>query len=166
MKASIHILLIIIFNNCLPAQVSDFKSIDFTKADNIAKLNDGSRLINLPLLAYELTNDLSTQVEKFRAIYVWVCNNIEGDNSQHRKVSSKRKKFKDDSIAFMKWNNEYKRIAFKKLLKQKKTMCTGYAYLIKELCYLANIERRFSSSSSLRRLSSLEFIPAYLERHL
>ena len=30
------------------AQVSDFKSIDFTRADNIAKLNANASLENLP----------------------------------------------------------------------------------------------------------------------
>lgn len=140
MKTGLYIFLLLIFSNSLTAQVSDFKSVDFTRADNIAKLNKGARLDNLPVLAYKLTNNLPTQVEKFRAIYVWVSNNIKGDAAQHSKVAYKRKKLKKDSLAFMKWNTEYKKIAFKKLLKHKKTMCTGYAYLIKELCYLANIE--------------------------
>ncbi|WP_299892176.1 transglutaminase domain-containing protein [uncultured Lacinutrix sp.] len=122
------------------AQVSDFNTVDFTIADNTAKLNEGNSLENLPLLAHKLTNKLPTKVEKFRAIYTWVCHNIKGDINQHNKVYRKRKKFKNDSIAYIKWNNEYKKIAFKKLLKHKKTMCTGYAYLIKELCFLANIE--------------------------
>ncbi|WP_296381978.1 transglutaminase domain-containing protein [Winogradskyella sp.] len=122
------------------SQVSDFKTIDFTKADNTVKLNEGRSLNNLPVLAYKLTHNLSTEVEKFRAIYTWVCMNVSGDSYQHNKVSRKREKFKNDSLGYIKWNNEYKRIAFNKLLKYKKTMCTGYAYLIKELCFMANIE--------------------------
>jgi len=139
MKANLHFFILIILTNCLYAQVSDFKSIDFTRADNIAQLHQGTSLKNLPLLAYQLTSKLPTQIEKFRAIYVWVCKNIKGDNAQFNKVNRKRKKMKNDSISFKRWNHEYKKIAFKKLLRQKKTMCTGYAYLIKELCYLANI---------------------------
>ena len=122
------------------AQVSDFKNIDFTKADNIAKLNEGESLQNLSLLSYKLTSKLPAKVEKFRAIYTWVCNNVRGDFSQHSKVSRKRKKLKNDSLTLAKWNDEYKKVAFKKLLKYKKTMCTGYAYLIKELAFLADIE--------------------------
>lgn len=122
------------------AQIVDFNNIDFTKADNIAKLNKGENLQNLPLLSYKLTAKLSTKVEKFRAIYTWVCTNINGDNRQHDKVSKMRKKYKNDSIALAKWNNEYKKKAFKKLLKHNKTMCTGYAYLIKELAFLADID--------------------------
>lgn len=96
------ILLFIIFNSYLHAQVSDFKSIDFTRADNIAKLNEGDPLDNLTLLAYKLTNKLPTQIEKFRAIYIWVCHNIKGDKRQFTLVNKNRKKLKNDSISFMK----------------------------------------------------------------
>ncbi len=140
MKNFFYVLLVVTFQSYVHAQVSDFKSIDFSKADMIAKLNIGATLDNLPVLAYKLTHDLSTDVEKFRAIYSWVCNNIKGDNAQHNIVRKKRKKLENDSIAFMQWNREYKKKAFSKLVRQKKTMCTGYAYLIKELCFLSKIE--------------------------
>lgn len=122
------------------AQVSDFNTVDFTKADEIALSNKGESLQNLSLLSYNLTSELTTDVEKFRAIYTWVCNNINGDANQYRKVIKKQKKYKDDSLALLDWNNKYKKVAFKKLLKHKKTMCTGYAYLIKELSFLADLE--------------------------
>ena len=101
------------------AQVSDFNTVNFTRADNIAKLNEGYSLENLPLLAHNLTYNLPTDVEKFRAIYTWVCNNIKSDIRQDDIVTNKRKKLKNDSIAYIKWNNEYKKIAFKKFLKLK-----------------------------------------------
>lgn len=122
------------------AQLSDFETIDFTRADNIAKLNANSSLNNLPALADQLTSKLTTDVEKFRAIYFWVCHNISGDSRQHNTVAQMRRKLQNDSIALMNWNTKYKQFVFKKLLKRKKTMCTGYAYLIKELCFLANLE--------------------------
>ncbi|MGB6269155.1 MAG: transglutaminase domain-containing protein [Olleya sp.] len=139
MKNTLILISILTFNSTI-AQVSDFKSIDFTRADNIAKLNDGHSLDNLPLLAHNLTYKLTTDAEKFRAIYFWVCNNIKGDAVQDHKVSKKRKQFKNDSLGYLKWNNQYKITAFKKLLKHKKTMCTGYAYLLKELCFFANLD--------------------------
>lgn len=139
-KTSQYFLLIISFNFGIQAQVSDFKSIDFSRADYVASIHKGAPIHNLPLLAHQLTHSLPTQVEKFRAIYKWVCHNIRGDYAQHHKVSYKRKKLKNDSLALAQWNQVYKRTAFKKLLKYKKTMCTGYAYLIKELCLLVNIE--------------------------
>ena len=122
------------------AQISDFKTIDFTKADNMVKLNKDASLDNMPLLVHNLTNRLDTDIEKFRAIYTWVCYNISGDYKQHNKVSKKREEFKNDSLGYIKWNNEFKKDAFKKLLKYKKSMCTGYAYLIKEMCFIANID--------------------------
>ena len=133
-------LLLVFISNISHAQLSDFETIDFTKADNIAKRNADANLDNLPVLAYKLTSELTTDVEKFRAIYTWVCDNISGDSNQYNTVARMRKKFLNDSSALIKWNNEYKRFAFKKLLKRKKTMCTGYAYLIKELSFLANLE--------------------------
>jgi len=129
-----------LFVTVINAQISDFKNIDFTRADNIAKLNKQENLKSLSLLSHKLTSKLSTDVEKFRAIYTWVCSNISGDSRQQNIVSHKRGKFKNDSISLSNWNTNYKKKAFKKLLKNKKTMCTGYAYLIKELALLANIE--------------------------
>ncbi|WP_378177918.1 transglutaminase domain-containing protein [Aquimarina sp. SS2-1] len=139
MKTNLYTFLLVIITHSIFAQVSDFASIDFTKADNIAGVHKGASLENLPLLAHQLTHKLPTEVEKFRAIYLWVCQNIKGDNHQFTKVSRQRQKLQHDSVSFRRWNHEYKKVVFKKLLTRKKTMCTGYAYLIKELCYLANI---------------------------
>ena len=139
MKKALFYITILFLNSAI-AQVSDFKNIDFTIADNTAMLHEGKSLDNLPLLAHHLTYKLNTDAEKFRAIYTWVCKNIKGDTNQEDKITKKRKKLKNDSLAYLKWNNTYKKVAFKKLLKKKRTMCTGYAYLIKELCFLANIE--------------------------
>lgn len=136
----LYILFIFLSSLILEAQVSDFKSIDFTRADNIAKLNEGQGLENLPILSYKLTHKLKTDVEKFRAIFYWVCNNIKADSYQDSKVIKARKKLKNDSLAYIQWNNNHKKKFFKRLLKQKRTVCTGYAYLIKELCFFANIE--------------------------
>ncbi len=128
------------FINTINAQFSDFAHIDFTKADTTAELYYGENLNNLPLLTHKLTSKLTTEVEKFRAIYKWVCTNIKGDATQYDIISKKRKNLKKDSINYIKWNDWYKKIAFKKLVKNKRTMCTGYAYLIKEMAFLANIK--------------------------
>lgn len=122
------------------AQVSDFKATDFTIADNVAQLYKGSDLDNLQLLAHRLTYKLPTEAEKFRAIYTWVCNNIKADSYQHDKISRKRKQLRNDSLGYIKWNNKYLKTAYKRLFNNKKTMCTGYAYLIKELCFFVDID--------------------------
>lgn len=122
------------------AQVTDFNDIDFSRADTIAKINQGFSLENLSLLAHTLTDKLPTKVEKLRAIYTWVCTNISGDSRQDNIVTRERKKIKKDSMGFLQWNEQYRKKAFKKLLNRKRTMCTGYAYLVRELCTLADIE--------------------------
>ncbi|WP_431136340.1 transglutaminase domain-containing protein [Psychroserpens mesophilus] len=134
------IIILVFICNLSYAQLSDFKTIDFTRADNIARLNANASLTNLPVLAHKLTSKLTTDVEKFRAIYTWVCHNISSDSNQHNTVARMRRKLQNDSTALMHWNHEFKKHAFQKLLTHKKTMCTGYAYLIKELSFLANLE--------------------------
>jgi transglutaminase/protease-like cytokinesis protein 3 len=134
---SLFIILLVIVVN---AQQSDFASVDFSRADTNAKRNESASLANLPILAYNLTSNLKTEVEKFRAIYTWVSNNIKADPTQEKIITKKRKYFKNDSLGYIRWNNEFLKINFEKLRKRKKTICTGYAYLIKELCSFVNIE--------------------------
>lgn len=122
------------------AQKSDFRHINFKKSDSIAKSCDIKNLYNLPLLVHKLTSQLDTDVEKFRAIHTWVCLNIESDHYFGDKTLRKRKKFKNDSLAFSIWNNQERSKMFKRLLKNQKTICSGYAYLIKELSNFAGID--------------------------
>ncbi len=121
-------------------QRRDFKALNFNKADSIAALHKGASLKNLPLLVHKLTTDLTTDVEKFRAIYTWVSTNIANDYSGYLKTKKKRKKLATDTQALTQWNNSYTPKVFKKLIEEQKTACTGYAYLIRELSTLANIQ--------------------------
>ncbi|MEW5676736.1 transglutaminase domain-containing protein [Flavobacterium enshiense] len=137
---NIYFLFTLFFSSILTAQISDFNSTNFTIADNIAKLNERENLNNLPILSYKLTNKLNTDVEKFRAIFYWVCDNIKADDHQNTKIKNSRKKLQNDSLAYIEWNRQFGKKALKELLKYKKTTCSGYAYLLKELCFFANIE--------------------------
>ena len=139
MKTSFYILLFIIAFQS-NAQISDFKHIDFKKADSIALGCKNESLKNLPQLSYQLTSNLHTDIERFRAIYRWVCNNIANDYNLYLKNKRKRERFKDDSTKFKTWNNDFRKILFKRLLKDQRTICTGYAYVIKELAKLAKLE--------------------------
>jgi len=136
----LYILLFIFYSRLCYSQISDFKNIDFTRANNTAKLHKGASLNNLPKLTYKLTSHLKTDVEKFRAIFSWICYNIKSDYNLHSKVSRKRNKYKNDSIAFYKWNKEYNITIFKRLRRDKETMCTGFAYLLREMSNLAGLE--------------------------
>lgn len=132
-------LLFFLFVFKLQAQLSDFNHINFQKADSIALSYKHESLNNLPLLSYKLTANLNTDAERFRAIYRWVCNNIANDYPLYLKNKRKREKFKNDNQELNTWNDQIKSKIFKTLLKRKKTICTGYAYLVKTLSNLANI---------------------------
>ncbi len=121
------------------AQKSDFEHINFQRADNIALECKNEGLDNLPGLAHKLTSQLTTDAERFRAIYKWVCNNIANDYRLYEKNMRKRHRFKNDSIKLKNWNERFRKLSFKTLLEDKRTICTGYAYLVKELSKLANI---------------------------
>ena len=100
------------------AQVSDFDYINFKKADSLALACNNEGLDNLPQLTHRLTSSLNTDVERFRAIYKWVCSNIANDYNLYSRNKSKRTKFKNDSLKLTLWNNRFKKIIFKKLLKR------------------------------------------------
>jgi len=124
----------------IKAQSTDFNHINLKKADSIAMSYKDASLENLPKLSYQLTSNLKTDIEKFRAIYKWVCTNIENDYYMYSKNRWRRIKYKDQPKELKKWNQAFNKELFKKLRKEKKTVCTGYAYLIKELSTLAGIE--------------------------
>ncbi|RNC84170.1 MAG: hypothetical protein ED556_11985 [Winogradskyella sp.] len=122
------------------AQIEDFETIDFKKADSIATLYKGNSLDNLPELVFNLTNELETDVERFRAIYYWVCTNVKNDYSLYAKNKRKRKKLRLDSLKLEQWNEKFKKKIFATLLKKKRTICSGYAFIVKSLCDIANIK--------------------------
>ena len=156
-----RLLLLLLISSLSQAQVSDFAAADFVIADNIAKLNKGRSLDDLGTLVFDLTYKLPSDVEKFRAIHTWVCDNIIGDYSQHSKVLRKRRRLQNDSDKLLEWNETYRQKAFKKLIRRKRTMCTGYAYLIREMCFLAGIEAKIIDGyarSPESNVEALEYI--------
>ncbi|MUU78761.1 hypothetical protein GN138_09925 [Winogradskyella sp. HL2-2] len=139
MKTFFYILLLSIVLKS-HAQITDFSYIDFKKADSIALSYSDENLYNLPLLAYKLTSNLDTEAEQFRAIYYWVCHNITNNYNLFLRNKHQRNRYKNDSLKLSEWNNDFKKKLFKKLLKKKTTICTGYAYLVKELAQLAKLD--------------------------
>ncbi len=115
------------------------KSIDFTRADSVAACFEVYSLDDTRRLSYLLTNSLPTETEKFRAIYKWVCDNIQNDPSSFEIHTIKRKKYQDNPEKLASWNQEFSHKVFEKLKKDYKTVCTGYASLVKELSYHAGI---------------------------
>lgn len=123
----------------LQAQQSDFKHISFDKADRIALTHKDESLKNLPELTYKLTKGLTTDVEKFRAIYKWVCIAVSNDYDLWDLNESKRSTFKNKTEKLEQWNAKIKKKLYQNLLKRKQTICSGYAFLLKDLCELAGL---------------------------
>ena len=133
------ILLCLLLSGGVRAQQNNVHKVDFRRADSLAAIHKGEGLNSLPILAYKLTASLSTEVERFRAIYTWVSTNIDNDYEYYRKNSKKRKKWQHDSLALVNWNRQFRPKVFKKMVEEQKTICTGYAYLVRELATLAGI---------------------------
>lgn len=134
------LIFLITLSRILFAQKNDFEKIDFRKADSVAAKYKGESLKNIPLLSYKLTSSLLSNVEKFRAIYVWVSNNIESDYYNSNLNKKMRQKLYDEKVKLDAWNKSFQIKSFQKLIKQHKTVCTGYAYLVRQLANLADID--------------------------
>lgn len=155
--------LLLLFVNICFSQQADFKHIDFTKADNIAKSYKSKKLLELNKITYNLTKNLTTDVEKLRAIYTWICTNISNDFRMYSLNKRKRKRYAKDSIKLQNWNSKFKLKLFKKLLKRKRTICTGYAYLLKEMCIIAGLEAKMVNG--IGRTSTVDLSKITMPNH-
>lgn len=136
--------LVCLLVSSIPAfsQLTDFEEVDFSKADSIANYYKGEDLDNLPELAFLLTADLDSDVEKFRSLFVWVCRNISYDHSMYSTNKRHRERYSEDTLALVTWNQSIRDQMMQKLVSEKKTVCTGYAYLLMELCQMVDIPCR------------------------
>ncbi|UZR96603.1 transglutaminase domain-containing protein [Chondrinema litorale] len=116
------------------------QKIDYSKADSVGQLYPNHPLNDLRNLTIKLTKPFSTEHEKFRVIYRWICENIENDYNYYLMNKRKRAKFKGDEAALGEWNREFAPKVIERLVKQQKTVCTGYAYLLKEMTLYVDIE--------------------------
>ncbi|MBX2917571.1 MAG: hypothetical protein KF856_20065 [Cyclobacteriaceae bacterium] len=124
---------------CASAQVSDFKEADFGRADSVARLYPNHSLNSLPDLAIKLTHSLESDEEKFRAIFTWVCLNISSDYELYIKNKKGRENCRTKA-ELTAWYSSFGSEMFQKLLKDHTTICTGYAYLVRELALAVGIE--------------------------
>ena len=122
------------------AQREDFDHINLKPAESLARQYQGEELDHLPILVNNLTAGLKTDVERFRAIYIWVSHNIKGDYAMTQMNIRKRKRLISDPQKLNSWNAEVNKQIFRTLRQRKETLCTGYAYLIQTMCRLADIE--------------------------
>lgn len=137
MKVCLSVFLVLV-SVSLHAQLMDFQHINFHRADSMADVNFGAPASDLATLSSNLTHSLLTEEEKFRAIYKWVCNNIWFDYELFRINREKRDKF-DTPEELQAWNKKLTPLVFQHLILEKKTVCTGYAWLVQQLAKHAGI---------------------------
>lgn len=109
----------------------------YKQADSVAAVYEGHSLMNLKDLADKLTTPLCSDHDKFRAIYRWVCENVENDYEMSLIHKIKSEKLRGDELVA--WNKKFRERVFRKLIRERKTVCTGYAWLIKELARHAGL---------------------------
>lgn len=123
----------LILAHVLHAQISDFDSISFSKADSIAISFSGHDLKDPEGFAKELTKDLDTDVEKFRAIFRWVCQDISFDVEMYRKHVKKRNQFRYKKQKLTKWQQKVNRKAYQRVVDKKLALFPGYCILIETM---------------------------------
>lgn len=115
----------------LSAQRKDYADYDFRKADSIASSLKGVKVQSISKLSNSLTENLDTDVEKIRAIYKWVAENIEYDVVEYHKYIKVRDKYSAKRRA--KYLNKSAKNVSKKTLRRGKAICYGYSYLFQEM---------------------------------
>ena len=141
MRAYVLAFIITLFvTTSVHGQLSDFNETDFKKADSIAELYPRHPLQDLKVLSDKLTRPLSTDVEKFRAIFKWVCLNVESDYALFVENKNMRRKLRGEKLTA--WEKKFSVRVFNIMTAQHRTICTGYAYLVKELAFHAELNCR------------------------
>jgi hypothetical protein len=103
----------------------------YKKADSCAALYPHHSLKDLNVLSQRLTSGLTTDEDKFRSIYRWVCTNIATDIELVELNRAKRKQLSGEKLED--WNREINDRMLNLLVEGHRTLCTGYAWLVKEL---------------------------------
>lgn len=137
MKPLLLIVLAVLLAVSVYGQPPTLSTAEYKKADSIATLYPRHSLLDLRGLSHKLTTSLSTEAGRFRAIYTWVCLNIDNDFTLYQRNKRKREKLNEQEL--LAWNKKFTPQVFKTLIKEYSTVCTGYAYLIRELALHAGL---------------------------
>lgn len=124
--------LIIIFSNVIFGQDSNIQIDNYAKS--VRYKGDVSKLV------LDLTKNCTTEIQKARAIYVWITDNISYDyktfNKKRKNKLFKCKSTEECELKKAKWKENY----INKVLKKKIGVCSGYSELYKKMCNQAGIK--------------------------
>jgi len=114
-----------------------FSQNQFEEIDN--RVREISYKGDLNLLVSELTTGITDDIQKTRAIYSWITENIKYDIREHNKGKSiYRFKCRTKEDCDLK-KIEFEDKIIRKALDRKKAICSGYALLFKRMCDLAGV---------------------------
>lgn len=122
-------------------------SQNLQKVDKIVT-NYPHKITNPQKLADRINRDFKTDIEKARAIYTWIAQNIEYDVKTYysdNKKSSFSYRTKEEKIIKEK---KYSEKVVRNTLRNSKAICHGYATLFKKICDLTALESEFITGST------------------
>jgi transglutaminase/protease-like cytokinesis protein 3 len=114
-------------------QRTDFWGVNFYKADSIAEVYADRSLKDTKKLAEDLTKNLPTEVEKFRAIFRWITDNIHYDYDLYVEAQIKEKKLRRRPKELQAWKRKFSNKVDRRLVNKKSTICAGYASLLEKM---------------------------------
>jgi transglutaminase/protease-like cytokinesis protein 3 len=82
---------------------------------------------------------LATDVEKFRALFVWIADNISYDYPMYQKIIRKEKKLKSRRKKLNAFSMRTSKAIHRKMILHKKSICSGYATLLEYMCQEAGL---------------------------
>ncbi|MEC4003299.1 transglutaminase domain-containing protein [Flavobacterium sp. SUN052] len=114
---------------------------DFKKIDEISRKIEYNNDINA--LTLKLTENYTTQLEKTRAIFIWITDNIKYDckrfNKLQKRYNPKVFKCKTKEECELK-KSEYENQQILKTLNKKKGICGDYAMLFERMCSIVGVK--------------------------
>jgi hypothetical protein len=94
---------------------------------------------DLYLLTKELTDRYTEQLQKARAIFIWITENIEYDYNFINKGKEVMIPECDPGVHCEQLQQDWERKYLNRVLRRKKAICDGYARLYKKMCGIAGI---------------------------
>lgn len=135
MKNILFVVVLLFLSGHAAAQRSDFWDINFYKADSVAALYEGHDLKKPDELVEKLIEPFHTDVEKFRAIFRWITDNIDYDFDLYQRNQTKQQKLRYNKKSLRKWDQRFSKKVYAHTIRKKTSICSGYARLLE---YMAN----------------------------
>lgn len=109
----------------------DFSAVDWQVLSVTRQMPD--------TLAYHLTKLYTTDIEKVRAIYSWICQNISYNADIYKPIHLRKPYLPEPVDTALEWKSGDEMVA-RKVIRRGVAVCEGYSKLFKVLCEYAGIK--------------------------